>query len=582
MNKSSRFWSRLCETRLIALLSPKNADECRIACEALNPLGVTLEIALRSPTALAGFEATLKAYPDALLLAGTVMTVAQAEAVIDAGAAGVVSADYIPDVVEVCARRDVLCVPGGLTDAGKQLVQKARIYGCTLDELRFRYPYQWVYKLFPALTVDGSNMGVAAALKGPYPDLRFIYTGGITLDNLAEVVRRDAGGIFCGSALTKHIDQPDKMAAEARKWLDIIHFPARSPAASAATKAAASGEPPRVVTFGELMLRLSPPAEQRLVQTASMDVNFGGAEANAAVAFAHYGLRSRFVTALPEHEIGQAAVNSLRKFGVDTSMIQRTPGRLGIYYLEYGASQRPSKVIYDRAGTTIANITIGDIDWGDVFKDADWFHWSGITPALSESCAAVTLEALRAARRSGLTVSVDLNYRSKLWSPAQAREVMEPLMQYVDICIGSEEDADKMFGMEAGASDVEKGKLDIASYEAVARKLVEQFGLKKAALTLRESISASDNDWSACLWNGDEFLLSRKYSIHIVDRMGSGDSFSSGLIYGLISGMSDCEALEFGAAASCLKQTIRGDYNLVSIDEVKKLAGGSASGRVQR
>ncbi len=338
----------------------------------------------------------------------------------------------------------------------------------------------------------------------------------------------------------------------------------------------------KVVTFGEIMLRLSPPDYLRFVQTDTYNATFGGAEANVSVALANYGLDSYFVTALPDHEIGQSVINSLRQYGVNTSFILREGKRVGIYFVETGASQRPSKVIYDRAHSAISELQPGTIDWNPIFEGATWFHWSGITPAISNSAAEVTQEALKAAKEHNVTVSVDLNYRKKLWSKEKAQHVMKGLMQYVDIAIGNEEDAECVFGIKAGKSDVSAGELDVEAYKSVAQQMIDQFNLKKAAITLRESISASDNNWSACLHTGDDFLLSKKYKIHIVDRVGGGDSFASGLIYGLMSGKSDRDALEFGVAASCLKQTIPGDYNLVSVMEVELLSGGDQSGRVQR
>lgn len=338
----------------------------------------------------------------------------------------------------------------------------------------------------------------------------------------------------------------------------------------------------KAVTFGEIMMRLSPPDYQRFVQTDVYNATFGGAEANVSVALANYGLESVFVTALPAHEIGQSVVNSLRKYGVDTSHIVREGKRVGIYFVENGASQRPSKVIYDRAHASIAELKPGRIDWDRVLDRAAWFHWSGITPALSDSAPEVVKEALQVAQSKKVIVSVDLNYRKKLWDKEKARKVMTGLMEYVDIAIGNEEDADCVFGIKAGKSDVGAGELDVEAYKSVARQMIDRFSLKKAAITLRESISASDNNWSACLHTGQEFLLSKKYPIHIVDRVGGGDSFASGLIYGWLAGKSDRDALEFGVAASCLKQTIPGDYNLVGVQEVELLAGGDRSGRVQR
>jgi 2-dehydro-3-deoxygluconokinase len=582
MNKSENLFKLLKEKKLIALLTPKSAEQCVKAYETFQPLGITLEIAFRSAPAMEGIKAVMEKYPDALILAGTVMTEKQAVQAIGLGVAGVVSADYILTVLEICVKNDVMYVPGGLNDAGKQLVHKAELYGCDLNELKEKYSYQWIYKLFPATTATLFNMEIASAWKGPYKDLTLIYTGGISLNNLSDVVKQDPNGIFCGSALTRAIDEPEKMKEEAEKWLSIVHGQHKKKQVEIESERKKITRKGKVVTFGEIMLRLAPPKHLRFVQTDSYDATFGGAEANTSVAFANYGLDSCFVTALPNHEIGRAAINSLRKYGVDTSFVLRQGKRVGIYFLEYGASQRPSKVIYDRAGSSISEINPGQVDWGKVFENATWFHWSGITPALSDSAAETTLEALKAAKAIGVTISVDLNYRKKLWSKEKAQKVMSGLMEYVDIAVGNEEDADCVFGIKAGTSDVTAGKLDIEGYKSVANQMVKKFGFEKVAITLRESLSASDNIWSACLYNGKDFYVSKKYKIHLIDRVGGGDSFCSGLIYGLIAGKSDKDALEFGVAASCLKQTIHGDLNLVSVQEVEFLAGGDASGRVQR
>ncbi len=338
----------------------------------------------------------------------------------------------------------------------------------------------------------------------------------------------------------------------------------------------------KVVTFGEIMLRLSPPGYQRFVQAESFDVVYGGGEANVAVSLANYGLDSYYVTKVPAHEIGQAAVNSLRRFGVKTDFILRGGDRLGIYFLETGAAQRPSKVIYDRANAAITQVKPGEFDWEHIFEGAKWFHFTGITPALGDNVAEVTLEALKVAKKKGVKVSADLNYRKKLWSPEKANQVMSKLMEYVDVSIGNEEDAEKVFGIKAAASDVTTGQLNEEGYREVAKQLADRFGLEKVAITLRESLSASDNNWSALLYDGQNFYRSRTYKIHIVDRVGGGDSFAGGLIYSLLNGKSSAEALEFAVAASCLKHSIFGDFNLVSVAEVETLAQGDASGRVQR
>ncbi len=338
----------------------------------------------------------------------------------------------------------------------------------------------------------------------------------------------------------------------------------------------------KVITFGELMLRLAPEGYLRFVQSEKYQATFGGAEANVAVSLANYGVDVAFVSKLPTHEIGQAAVNSLRKFGVDTTKIVRGGERVGIYYCEKGASQRPSKVVYDRAYSSIATAKKEDFDWDAIFEGVEWFHFTGITPALSESVAEICEIACKKAKERGIRISCDLNYRKKLWSKEKAGEVMSKLCKYVDYCIANEEDAKDVFGIEAENTDIYGGKLDRNGYISVAKQLTDKFGFAGVAITLRESKSANDNDWSGMLYTDGEACFSKKYSMHIVDRVGGGDSFGGGLIYSLLNGYSAQRAIEFAVAASCLKHSIEGDYNMVSVDEVEKLAGGDGSGRVQR
>ncbi len=338
----------------------------------------------------------------------------------------------------------------------------------------------------------------------------------------------------------------------------------------------------KIVTFGELMLRLAPNGYLRFVQSDQLQATFGGGEANVAVSLANYGMDAAFVSKLPAHEIGQAAVNSLRKFGVDTSKIVRGGNRVGIYYCEKGASQRASKVIYDRAASSIAEATTADFNWAEIFEGVDWFHFTGITPALGDNVTAICLEALKEAKNRGITVSCDLNYRKKLWTREKAGEVMAQLMPYVDVCIANEEDAADVFGIKAANTDVTTGKVNHEGYKDVAKQLADRFGFKAVAITLRSSISANDNDWAAMLYKDGEYYFSKSYHMHIVDRVGGGDSFGGGLIYSMLSGKSNQEVIEFAVAASCLKHSVEGDYNMVSVDEVEKLATGDGSGRVQR
>jgi 2-dehydro-3-deoxygluconokinase len=343
---------------------------------------------------------------------------------------------------------------------------------------------------------------------------------------------------------------------------------------------------PDVITFGEIMMRLATPGYSRFSQATHLELTYGGGEANVAVSLVNYGLKADFITRLPKNDMAQRALNELRGIGVGIDRIVRGGERIGIYFLETGASQRASKVTYDRANSAIAEIKPGDVDWNAVFtaapdgKKPRWFHWTGITPALSDSATAVTREACEAAKAAGLTISADINYRKKLWSKEKAGKVMSELMKFVDVCIGNEEDAESVFNIHG--AEVTSGKIDHSVYESVAAQISEKFGCKQVAITLRESISASENGWSAMLRDGGKAYFSRRYHMNIVDRVGGGDSFAGGLIYALLRGDDAQKAIEFAVAASCLKHSVSGDYNRVTVDEVETLAGGDASGRVQR
>ena len=335
-----------------------------------------------------------------------------------------------------------------------------------------------------------------------------------------------------------------------------------------------------VVTFGEIMMRLATPGHARFAQTSTLDVTFGGGEANVATSLALCGVDAAFVTKLPSNDWGDRALATLRGLGVDTSGILRGKGRMGVYFLESGAGPRASRVIYDRADSAISQARPGEVDWAKVFGGAKWFHWTGITPALGDGPAAAVKEACEAAKKAGCTVSVDLNYRKNLWTKDKAREVMSGLMEYVDVCIANEEDAESVFGIKG--AHVESGTIDRDVYADVAKQLTDKFKFDKVAITLRESISASRNGWSAMLYAGGTPSFAKRYDLEIVDRVGGGDSFAAGLIYALLHGKESQDAIEWATAASALKHTIPGDLNLVSADEIARLAGGDASGRVQR
>jgi len=583
MSKSARIFEKLKDARLVALLSPNSVEECVKAFEICEAEGIILEIAFRSEFALGGIKAILEKYPDALLLAGTVMTNVQAARAIEAGVAGVVSADYISEVVDVCIEKDVMCIPGGLSDVGKQLVRKAAGYGCPLQDLKVRYPYQWIYKLFPAFSGRISNIDLAKAWRGPYKDLALVYTGGISLKTLKQASQADPHGIFCASVLARHIEEPEKMIGEIRRWKEaFISESTSDEERPSVDKHVTRTQGSKIVAFGEMMVRLSPPKGVRLQQAKVFDIHFGGAEANVAVSLAQFGLNACFVSAFPSNDLGDNALGSLRRYGVDTQFIVRKGDRMGIYYLEHGHGARPSKVVYDRAFSAVSELSPEDVDWERVLEGTSWFHWTGITPALSDSLLNTLRDGLEQAKKMGITVSADLNFRKKLWSEEKARGVMTDLMPLVEVLIGNEEDPARIFGIQPEGTDVESGKLSIDGYKKLTKDLMDRFGFKKVAITLRESISAAENFWSACLFNGAEFIQGPRYHVPIVDRVGTGDAFAAGLIYSLFQGKKDGEALSFGIAAACLKHSIWGDFNIVSVGEVERLAAGEKSGRVQR
>jgi len=338
----------------------------------------------------------------------------------------------------------------------------------------------------------------------------------------------------------------------------------------------------KAVFFGELLMRLGTKRYERFVQAREFEVGYTGAETNAAVLLSNFGIDTCIVSSVPDTEIGQACINYIRQYGVNTDYVKRLGRRLGTFYLETGASQRPSKVIYDRAGSSITELQTGDIDWDEIFKDKDWFHFSGTAPALGDNVAGVTKEACAAAKEQGLTVSCDLNYREKLWPPEKAHSVMTEIMNFVDVFIGNKEHSQLILGIESGKIDIEAGKNDVESSKTVLEKLHKKFGMQYSAFTLREDISASESTLSGLVFDGGKFYHSRTYHIHIVDRVGGGDAFSGGLIYGLLSGMSMQATVEFATASSCLKHTIHGDAGLMSLNEVKQLMKGDVSGRIQR
>lgn len=340
----------------------------------------------------------------------------------------------------------------------------------------------------------------------------------------------------------------------------------------------------KILSFGEILLRLAAPGYKKLFQNNSFDISFCGGEANVAVSLSIFGLDSVFLTKLPDNDIGVAATNAMRYFGVDTSNIIFGDGRMGLYYLEKGASQRPSKVIYDRYSSAISKATREEFDWNIIFEGISWFHWTGINPALSDDLAEICLEACKIAQKRGIKISCDLNYRKNLWSSEKAKSVMKRIMPYVDVCIANEEDADKVLGIKPENNNVELGELNKEGYEFVAQQICKEYGCKIVAITLRESYSASQNGWSAMLYNANErkTFFSKQYNIQIVDRVGGGDSFTAGLLYSLITNKDNQDAIEFATAASCLKHTIEGDFNRTTVNDVVELLKNGGNGRVQR
>ena len=560
---------RLHELKIIPVVKINDVEKALPLAQALCQGGLPCaEITFRTAQAEEAIRRIAVAFPEMLVGAGTVLTIEQVDKAVAAGARFIVSPGFNPRVVDHCIELGIPITPGCSSPTD---VEQALERGLE------------VVKFFPAENLGGVSM--LKAISGPYGGLKFIPTGGINAKNIIEYLAFTKVLACGGSWMVKdeliNVGDFDTIQKLTREAVQIVSGKAATQPETF-VKAAKVPLVGKVVTFGEIMLRLAPLGYYRFVQAETFGATYGGGEANVAVSLANFGLDARYVTKLPIHEIGQAAVDSLRRYGVDTSKIVRGGKRVGIYFLEKGASQRASKVIYDRANSSIAEATTTDFDWTNIFDGACWFHFTGITPALGDNVAEICMEACKEAKRRGLMVSCDLNYRKNLWSREKAGTVMAGLMPYVDVCIANEEDAKDVFGIAAEGSDITSGKLNHEGYKSVAKQLAERFGFEKVAITLRGSISANDNRWAGLLFDQGEFYFSKEYPIHIVDRVGGGDSFGGGLIYSLMCGKTQQESLEFAVAASCLKHTIEGDYNQVSTAEAEKLAGGDTSGRVQR
>ncbi len=571
-------YERIKECRMIPVIALDNVSDAKPLAKALYDGGLPCaEVTFRREGADLCIKAMKEEYPDMLVGAGTVLSKEQVDAALNAGAEFIVSPGLDEAIVSYCIEKNICVIPGVSTAS-----DVAKAYSLGLK----------VVKFFPAEAAGGVKM--LKALSAPYNMMTFMPTGGISKDNMASYYALKnviaCGGSFMIDAKAIKEGNFDKIKNLTKEVVEAINAlngndsnKENNSMNEDKKNIDLSGlSDKKVITFGELMLRLAPEGYLRFVQADTFEATFGGGEANVSISLANFGMNTSFVTKLPAHEIGQMSVNSLRKYGVDTSLIVRGGKRVGIYYLEKGASQRASKVIYDRAGSAIAEASKSDFDWDKIFEGAGWFHFTGITPALSDELADIALEACKKAKEKGIIVSCDLNYRNKLWSKEKAGEVMGKLCKYVDVCISNEEDANDVFKIKAPDTDVTAGEINSEGYKYVAEELKKRFGFSYVAITLRESISASDNRWGAMLYDGNDFYFSKKYNVHIVDRVGGGDSFGAGLIYSLTHNANPADAIEFAVAASCLKHSIEGDYNFVSVDEVNKLAKGDASGRVQR
>ncbi len=530
-----------------------------------------IEVTVRNNIALDAISAIRRAFPDMLVGAGTIISadlVAQAK---NAGAMFCVAPGYNPETAVYCGKLGMPFVPGCTTATEIENAAAAGIQ---------------VVKFFPA----ESSGGVEALklLHGPFPNIRFIPTGGLTFQNISRYLELDyvaaCGGSFMAKTDLIERENWDTICDLCHKAVSMTNI-ARNYSNGAQHTDIHSGTcapGKKVVGFGDLLVSFNPEGYRRFLQADTMRVNYTGAEANVLASLSQFGLETEFVTRIPDNPISECAVSFLRKFNIGTKHIIVGGERIGVIYTERGAAQRPSKVVYDRNYTAISEISPEMLNWETILQDAGWFHFTGITAALSDSVAACCLEVCKTARMRGIPVSCDLNYRKKLWSEEKARRVMGELVRYVDVLIANEEDADKVLGIRSQDTDVETGKLNRNGYQEVARKICNKYGCKKVGISLRQSISASDNIWSAMFFDGEKAYFSKEYNVHIVNRVGGGDSFAAGLIYSLINGFDAQKSIEFATAASCLKHSIEEDFNIVKVEEVEALMAGNGSGRVQR
>ncbi len=570
---------KLGELKIVPVIKLDDAKQAVPLARALSDNGLPVaEITFRTDAAEESIRLIHKALPDMLVGAGTVLTMEQLKRAIDAGARFIVSPAFNPEIVSYCADSGIPMLPGCASPSD---VDRALQVGLT------------TVKFFPAEQLGG--LKTIKAIAAPYPMMRFVPTGGISASNLSDYLGYEkvlaCGGSWMVPADKLRAGDFDGIGALVRSAVSAAHGRTEARASinadGHATHAPDNGLCPmkgKVLSFGEIMLRLKAPGQERFFQSPQFEATFGGGEANVAVSLANYGMDAAFLTVLTDNVIGDACLGELKRFGVDVSRVVRTPGRMGIYYLEGGANQLPSRVIYDRADSALALADHSQLNWDTVFENVGWFHITGITPAISKNAMELSLEAVRQAKKRRVKVSCDLNYRKNLWKYGMsAVTVMRELVKYVDIAIANEEDCQKALGITTDVT-VEDGVLDRKKYEALCEAVLKEYpNMQSIAITLRESHSASSNGWAACMHDRSKFYVSRKYEItHIVDRVGGGDSFAGGLIYGLGRYTDKQQALEFAVAASCLKHSISGDFNRVSVSDVEKLMSGDGSGRVQR
>ena len=514
-----------------------------------------MEITFRTAAAADSIKAVAENCPDMLVGAGTVITLDQCKQAVECGAKFIVSPGFDEEVVRWCVENGIAVTPGCVTPSE---IMAAMKLGLT------------VVKFFPAGVYGG--LSAMKALSGPFGGIKFIPTGGVNSHNIGEFIAAPFIHAVGGSWVCPKAD------------IAAGNFERITEPLQAGEDRHSGGAQMKVLTFGEIMLRLKAPGRERFFQSPMLEATFGSGEANVVVSLANYGIDAEFLTVLPQNDIAECCICELRYFGVDTKKIVRGEGRMGIYYLEGGANQLPSKVVYDRAYSSIAMAKPGDIDWDKAFEGVDWFHITGITPAISESAMVLSLESVKEAKKRNITVSCDLNYRKNLWKYGKkASEVMREMTKYVDVAIANEEDVQKSLEITVDVN-VESGKLDREKYKALGNKVLEAYpNMQCIAITLRESHSADWNGWAACLNDGKNFYVSKKYEIRdIIDRVGGGDSFAGGLIYDLNQYEDKQLALEFAVAASCLKHSVIGDFNRVGVCDVEKLMGGDGTGRVQR